>query len=170
MQNHLTFTPALPADLVGILLIIEEARQFMKSQHSGQWQDGTPTKETIINDIAHRRFFVAKMGEEVVGCLALLNHEEGYDRLLTGQWVGHGPYKVIHRFATRRDYFGQGIAGYMLKQAEHIALSEHVKLLRVDTHQLNIPMTRLLLKHGYVMTGTTLIEKTKLRTTFEKLL
>lgn len=168
MEKTLTFHHARIEDLPSILLIIEEAREFMKGQNSGQWQDGTPTEATILNDIKHHQFYVALFGQEVVGCFALLNDEEGYHNLLTGTWKYQGPYKVIHRFATKRAYFGKGIAGFMLSIIEQIAKSKDINIIRVDTHKLNTPMISLLQKHGYEMCGTTLIEKTKLRTTFEK--
>ncbi len=170
MEKQLTLTRASFIDIDAIMSIIDEARQFMKSQLSGQWQDGTPRRSTILDDIAQQRFFVARLKDRIVGCFALLDDEPGYQHLLRGQWRQDGPYLVIHRFATHRDCFGQGIASYMLAQIEVMAKHRQINIIRVDTHVRNIPMLNLLVKHGYIRCGSTLIEKNKLRDVFEKLL
>lgn len=170
MENKLEFLMAQIQDLPAILNIIAEARVFMKSQNSGQWQDGTPNEQTIILDINNKHFYVAKIIDEVVGCLALLDEEEGYNNLLTGTWSKQGPYKVIHRFAVKRSHFGRGIASFMLKKVEDLVLANNIRAIRIDTHELNKPMVSLLLKNNYEQRGTALIEKSKLRIVFEKTL
>jgi len=170
MQNNKTLMLAKLFDLEEILVIIEDARKFMSAQGSGQWQDGTPNKVTITNDIKNNNFYVCKMQNEIVGVLALLEYEEGYDKLLTGRWQHLGPYFVIHRFATKRSQFSKGVATFMLKEVEQIARKNNTYIIKVDTHEKNTPMCNLLLKNGYQVAGTTLIEQTKLRVVFEKYL
>lgn len=170
MTNNLQFTLATLSDLNEILAVIQDARAFLQLQNSGQWQDGTPSEQTIKSDIEAKQFYVAKFEHHVIGVLALLNHEVAYDHLLTGSWDYQTPYKVIHRFAVLRPYTKQGVASYMLDACETLAKQDHIHLIRVDTHEKNIPMTKLLLKKGYLIKGTTLIEGTKLRIVFEKYL
>ncbi len=167
-MNNLKLRQADHRDLPEIIVIIDLARKAMKAHGSGQWQDGTPTAQTIANDINNQQFFVATLNKHIVGCMALLDYEEGYDVLLEGAFIHHDKYKVIHRFATHQDFVNNGIAGFMLEEAELIAKAKAVNLIRIDTHQKNIPMMRLLDKHGYVNCGKTLIEKNKLRVVFEK--
>lgn len=170
MMNKVQFSLATLKELPEILEVIKDARAFLKLQNSGQWQDGTPSEQTIKRDIEAKQFYVAKLDNQVIGVLALLNHEVAYDHLLTGSWDHQTPYKVIHRFAVLRPYTKQGVASYMLDACENLAKQDNIHLIRVDTHEKNIPMTKLLLKKGYLIKGTTLIEGTKLRTVFEKYL
>lgn len=170
MINKVQFALATPDDLPQILHVIDDGRAALKLQNSGQWQDGTPSEQTIRSDIEARHFYVAKFDHQVIGVFALLNHEIAYDHLLTGTWDYKVPYRVIHRFAVLRPYTNQGVASMMLEASEQLAKSDGVYLIRIDTHELNIPMTKLLLKNGYQIKGTTLIEGTKLRTVFEKYL
>lgn len=170
MNSKVHFTLATLTDLPEILLVIDDGRAALKLQNSGQWQDGTPSEQTIRNDIEAHHFYVAKLDNQVIGVLALLDHDVAYDHLLTGTWDDKVPYKVIHRFAVLRPYTNQGVASMMLKAAEQLAKMDGVDLIRIDTHEKNLPMTKLLLKNRYQIKGTTLIEGTKLRTVFEKYL
>lgn len=169
-MNTMNFRLATLDDLTDILFIIEQARERMKHHHSGQWQDGTPSKETIMRDIDGHHFFVATRNNLIVGVTAVLDYEEAYQNLIVGQWTYEGPYKVIHRFAVHKDYLHQGVASFMLESIEHMAINEGVKLIRIDTHEKNIEMLNFLRKQGFINCGTTYIEKTKIRLVFEKLI
>lgn len=170
MINRIQLSLATLVDLPQILHVIDDGRAALKLQNSGQWKDGTPSEQTIRSDIESQHFYVDKIDNQVIGVLALLDHEVAYDRLLTGTWDYDVPYKVIHRFAVLRPFTRQGVASRMLLACEQLAKIDGVFLIRIDTHEKNIPMTKLLLKNGYKIKGTTLIEGTKLRTVFEKYL
>lgn len=169
MENYV-FRKATMDDLEAVLFIIDKAKERMKSHMSGQWQDGSPSKETFIRDIKEEHLYVLTTFDKVIGVLALLDHEGAYDTLLSGEWLHNIPYKVIHRFAVHEAYLGMGVASFMLKSAELLAKSEGVQQIRIDTHERNIPMVKLLIKNGYVQCGSTLIEGTKLRIVFEKVI
>lgn len=157
-------------DIEEIMKIIRDAQAMMALQGTGQWQDGTPAKATILRDINNGHFYVAKDDEIIIGVMAFLDEDPEYQNLLTGAWH-YGPrYKVIHRFAIKGSYRQQGVGSFLLKEAETMAKNQGVDTIRIDTHEKNIPMTRLLEKNGYQAVGTVILEKTKLRTAFEKLL
>jgi GNAT superfamily N-acetyltransferase len=169
MENYV-FRKATIDDLEAVLFVINKAKERMKSHMSGQWQDGSPSKETFVNDINEEHLYVLTTFDKVICVLALLDHESAYDTLLSGEWLHNLPYKVIHRFAVHEDYLGKGVASFMLKSAELQAKSEGIRQVRIDTHERNVPMVKLLLKNGYVQCGSTLIEGTKLRIVFEKVI
>lgn len=168
MISPILITQATLSDLPSIMKVIEDAQAVLKLQHSGQWQDGSPSIVTIRNDIENNNFYVAKKEHSVVGVFALLSYEPAYDNLLSGVWRFQAPYLVIHRFAVSSSFARQGIATKMLNYCEEIAKQNHIHVLRVDTHDKNIPMKNLLIKHGYQFAGTTLIDGTKLRSAYEK--
>lgn len=168
MISPIFITQATLTDLPSIMKVIEDAQAVLKLQHSGQWQDGSPSIVTIRNDIENHQCYVAKKENIVVGVFALLAHEPAYDHLLSGAWKYQAPYFVIHRVAVTSSFAKQGIATKMLHDCERIAKQHHIHVLRVDTHDKNIPMKNLLIKQGYQFAGTTLIDGTKLRSAYEK--
>ena len=155
-------------DLPEIMDVVIDAQEFLKSQDSGQWQDGTPSIATIAEDSTNGRFYVWEEDEKIVGIIALLDHDADYDNLVSGKWRFSGPYIVIHRFAVRSEYHSPGIAIKMLKAVEEIAKERNIETIRIDTHEKNTPMISLLLKNGFQECGKVLIEKTKSRITFDK--
>ncbi|MFA7188444.1 MAG: GNAT family N-acetyltransferase [Alphaproteobacteria bacterium] len=168
MQTTLAIKPAKIGDLTQILLVIADARQLLKTQDSGQWQDGTPSAETIKDDISHYCFYVLKEQNQIVGVMAVLDYEKDYDHLLRGKWTIEGPYFVIHRFAILSQTRGKGLATMMLKYVEKLAIDKHKYAIRIDTHEKNIPMINLLNKNGYQAIGIARLAGNKKRIAFEK--
>lgn len=164
------FSLATYDDLPSILLIIHDAQEFMKSQNSGQWQDGSPSESAFRNDVNNQRLYVAKDGKEVCGVCALLNYDPDYSQLTTGSWIIKEPYIVIHRFAVSSKHRGSGIAQFMISETEKLAKREQIIDIKADTHEKNIPMISLLIKCGFQKRGEVLLEKTKQRVVFEKVL
>lgn len=162
------FRLARLSDLAQIMDVVKDAREFLKAQNSGQWQDGTPLIATIAEDSMNNRFFVWEEEGAIIGIIALLDHDSDYENLKSGQWRFPAPYLVIHRFAVRSDYHAQGIATKILQAVELIAGERNIHTIRVDTHELNIPMIGLLEKNGFAKCGEVLIEGIKPRITFDK--
>lgn len=169
-MNNYGFRLARETDLEKVMTIVFDAQKRLALHQSGQWQDGHPTRETIINDIEQKHLYVSTFEDEVVGMMAVLTHEPSYDHLLSGAWRHEGPYLVVHRFATHRMFLNKGVGTFMLSQIEILAKGVKTHLIRVDTHAKNKEMDALLLKCGFVVCGTTLIDQTKLRTVYEKYL
>ncbi|MFA5421324.1 MAG: GNAT family N-acetyltransferase [Bacilli bacterium] len=156
------------SDLTDIMDVVNDAQKFLKKQNSGQWQDGAPTIATIAEDSINDRFYVWEEEGVIVGIIALLNHDEDYDHLTSGQWRFPTPYLVIHRFAVKSDHHSQGIATSILRAVEGIAKGKSIQTIRVDTHEKNIPMINLLVKNGFEKCGEVMIEGTKPRIAFDK--
>ena len=156
------------SDLVEIMDIVKDAQEFLKTQNSCQWQDGTPTIATVAEDSMNNRFFVWEEEGVIIGIIALLDYDQDYESLKSGQWHFSPPYLAIHRFAVRSDYHAQGIATKMLQAVELIARKRSIKTIRVDTHALNVPMINVLTKNGFLKCGEVLIEGIKPRIAFDK--
>ncbi|MCX5775368.1 MAG: GNAT family N-acetyltransferase [Firmicutes bacterium] len=166
MRFHLARYEDLPA----ILSIIHEAQAFLKTQNSGQWQDGYPTEGILQNDINQQRLYVARNGNDVCGVCAVLNYDPDYSSLTSGSWIIKVPYLVIHRFAVSDKYRRSGVGKYMLSETEKLAKRQQIIDIKVDTHEKNVPMISLLLKSGFEKRGEVLLEQTKQRVVFEKVL
>jgi GNAT superfamily N-acetyltransferase len=157
-------------DLKAIMDIIHDAQLFMRSQNSGQWQDGSPSEATLRSDIEKRQLYIVNDGEIIHGVTAILGHDADYDHLIEGSWKNDQPYLVIHRFAVSSKYRHGGIGTYMLSRVEDLARKRHISDLRVDTHEKNLPMIALLEKNGYEKRGIAMLGGTKERIVFEKVL
>jgi len=156
------------SDLAEIMDVVKDAQEFLKAHNSGQWQDGTPTIATIAEDSMNNRFYVWEEEDAIIGIIALLDHDQDYESLKSGQWRFPPPYLVIHRFAVRSDHHAQGIATKMLQTVEQIARERKIMTIRADTHELNRPMINVLIKNGFSRCGEVLIEGTKPRIAFDK--
>lgn len=157
-------------DLPAIMTIIHEAQAFMKSQNSGQWQDGSPSENTFRQDIDNQRLYVVKDGKDILGVCAIMNYDPDYAHLTSGSWMIKEPYLVIHRFAVSEKARGSGIAKYMLLEAEKLARRQGIVSIKADTHEKNLPMISLLQATGFQKRGEVLLQQTKQRIVFEKVI
>lgn len=169
-MNDRTIRLATKEDIEAILLVIADAKRFMASQGSGQWQDHNPSRARILADIDLAAYYVIILDQRIVGGFALLDYETDYEEMLEGAWLQQGPYLVIHRFAVHSSSRGQGLAGFAIDAIETIAKDRGVPAIRVDTHEKNKPMVSLLKKHGYLHVGAVLLGDFKRRQAFEKIL
>ena len=167
-MENIIFRLARSNDIDAIMAIIADAQEFMKSQRSGQWQDGHPRRAAIIDDIEHEHYYVIEAQGIVVGGLAILDYEADYESLLEGTWMRHGRYLVIHRFAIDSQYAGKGYAKFALAQVDNMAGDLGISSIRVDTHEKNKPMVNLLLGAGYQQIGVVMLRNFKRRLAFEK--
>ena len=157
-------------DLPAIMAIIHDAQVFMKPQGSGQWQDGSPSESTIREDILSHRFYVAKSETGIAGVCAVLGYDKDYVALTSGRWIQDVPYLVIHRFAVAGQSRHSGIGTFMIESIAQMARQQGIDDLRADTHAKNLPMIALLEKSGFVRRGEAMLDSTKLRVVFEKIL
>lgn len=135
-------------ELEKILELYVQARQFMKENgNPDQWGDFYPPREQIEEDIRSGNSYVCQEDGKILG---VFFYEQGadpdYAEIYEGSWIGNGPYGVMHRVAcpgSRR-----GVATFCVNWC--VAQCGD---LRIDTHQDNIPMQRMLEKNGFVRCG-----------------
>ena len=136
-------------DLPRVLEIYAAARAFMRQNgNPTQWQGGYPRQETLEQDIALGRLYVAE-GENghLWGCFMLTSGpDETYAVVEGGTWGWDLPYGVIHRVAC--DGSGRGLVAACVAYA-----SQTYDYLRIDTHHDNLPMQCAVEKAGFVRRG-----------------
>ncbi len=136
------------SNIEDILKIINQAKEYLKSQHIDQWQDGYPNKELFLNDIKNDCLYIVKDNGEVIGVFALINHEPTYDVICDGKWHNDDNYVAIHRIAIDDSYKGKGIAKFIFDYVK-----DNYSYIRVDTHKDNQNMQRCLIKNGFKYCG-----------------
>ena len=129
-----------------------------------------PDEATIRQDIQNGTAYLVELDGIVAACATIaFTPDENYTTMVSGQWLSDRPYAVIHRIAVDDKLKGRGIAGWILEQAEHLCRQRGVESLKIDTHQDNTSMRRLLEKQNYHYCGVIQLHRDlSLRVAYEK--
>lgn len=163
MNIHL----AQPKDLTSLLKLFEEARKTIATLGIDQWQDGYPSETVIKEDIANHRCYVIERDGILQGTFVLVEQEPDYDKIYEGQWQTEA-YIAIHRVAMSVAARGTGITDGIIRYASDHAKNLGRTSLRIDTHRGNLPMRRMLEKHGFQHRGQIFLKDGAPRVAYEK--
>ena len=173
---------ATMCDLDGIMSVIAEARSTIASLGINQWQNGYPQREIIEADINNGVSYCIENTDtgEIVSTFAVFSDGEVlYDRIFDGAWrTGDSPsekkddvcYTAIHRVAISVKARGSGLSSAIINFVREIAIEKKKASLRIDTHEGNVVMRRMLEKNGFVHCGTIFLEDGDPRVAYEKLI
>lgn len=165
------FRKSTKSDITNILKIICEAQNYFKEHNIDQWQDGYPNFETIDNDINKGYGYVLIKDEIILGTVALsFDKEESYANIYEGNWLSNGNSAVIHRIAISNKLKGNNLASVIIKYIEDICLNKNIHSIKIDTHEDNISMQKLLYKNNFKYCGVVYLEDNSKRIAFEKLI
>ncbi|MCL1075466.1 GNAT family N-acetyltransferase [Shewanella dokdonensis] len=150
-------------DLPVILSIYEHAKAFMVANgNAGQWADGYPQPQLIASGIEQRHYYLGvDAGEVVAAFYFAVESEPTYQRIDGGQWLNELPYGVLHRIAVRSSK--KGVASFCLQWC-----FAQTGNMRIDTHENNLPMRRVLEKNGYRYCGVIYVRDGSPRLAFQK--
>lgn len=142
-------------DLDEIMDIYAGARVFMvQTGNPNQWAvRNWPPRELIAGDIAAGKSHVCL---DSFGIAAVFFYDYGRDidptyRVIEGAWVSDSPYGVVHRIAARP---GRGAGKFCIRWAYH-----RCGHLRIDTHEDNKVMQKVLTELGFSYRGIIHIEE-----------
>ncbi len=159
------------AQVVGLW---DQSRAYFKENQIDQWQDGYPDLACLEADMITEESYVLvdEETEEVLGtCFVSFAGEPDYDVIYEGNWQKAEPYGVVHRVAVTPARKGQGLAGQMIDEAVKLCREKGVGSIRMDTHEDNRSMQRMLVKNGFLYRGIILLRRDGAkRVAFEKLL
>ena len=158
-------------DLREIMKIISQAKAYFKENEINQWQNNYPNIETIISDINKNESYVLVEQEDIIATSVIsFNGEKNYENIYNGQWLTNEKFAVIHRIAVSNNHKGKGIAAQILKYVESMCREKGINSIKIDTHEDNISMQKLLKKSGFKYCGIILLEDRSERIAFEKLI
>lgn len=162
------FRKATSKDIYQILTIIDQAKVYFKEQGIDQWQDGYPNFETISNDIQQEESYVLEIENKIIATAMITTKKDpNYTHIQDGNWLHNWSYSVIHRIAINPEYKGKNIASLLIKSTS--ILFPEVQSIRVDTHEDNHSMQRLLEKNGFVYCGIVYVLANAKRKAYEKI-
>lgn len=157
-------------DLIDIMVIIENAKIYMKENKINQWSENYPNEDVFLADLKENRLYVADIDGKVIGMAVLVLDGDADYKNINGKWLSDGEYGVIHRIAVNPDYKSQNVAKNLLDFFENKLKELNYDSIRVDTHKDNKSMLRFIEKNGFQKCGIVYIRKTDERIAFEKLL
>lgn len=162
-----------PDDISSIMLIIEDAKQYLAAQNIAQWQNGYPNIHQVTNDIENKESYVVVNDNHQVMATAMFtcNKEPTY-KVIEGTWriTEDEAYGVVHRMAIKKEYRKFGLATFMFHEFHLKLLEKSVKSLKIDTHEDNLGMQSLIKKLGYVYCGIIYTDYNAKRLAFERII
>ena len=165
---------AKESDFGAMTSLFDEARGTIASLGINQWQNGDPKPETVLEDIALGQSYVITDEEVLCGTFALMNDSEPtYDAIYGGEWrTGNDNknYQAVHRVAISVAMRGKGISTAIIDFAAERARERGRGSIRIDTHEGNVVMRRMLEKHGFVLCGVIYLNDGAARVAYEKIL
>ena len=161
------------ADLDALVSLFAEARGTIAALGIDQWQNGYPSREVIAEDIAlGRSYALTEEDGSLIATFVLMEHEPTYDRIEGGAWLtGDGRnYVAMHRVAVAVRRRGQGVPDRIVHFAREHARALGCRSVRIDTHEGNAVMRRMLEKRGFCHCGTIYLSDGAPRVAYESLL
>ena len=156
-----------------IMGIFAEARQTIASLGINQWQNGYPIEQIVEEDIAQNRSY-SVIDDTICGTfVVILDGEPTYDKIYDGNWLtgnDYADYMAIHRVAVSVRSRGKGVSTEIINFATNLARDNGRSSLRIDTHEGNIVMRKMLEKHGFIYCGIIYLEDGESRVAYEKLI
>jgi L-amino acid N-acyltransferase YncA len=144
-------------DLSRILAIYEYAREFMqKTGNPNQWRDNHPPLDAVEADIKNGNSYVCVGGEaneEILAVFFFTTKPDPTYTEISGTWLNDEPYGVIHRIARASVQSAKGAAAFCINWC-----FAQIPNLRIDTHEDNAPMLKLLGKLGFKRCGIIKLE------------
>ncbi|WP_295670580.1 GNAT family N-acetyltransferase [uncultured Mucilaginibacter sp.] len=138
-------------DIPQIIQMITEVVPLMIATGNFQWDDKYPNAEVFEQDIALQQLWVAAIDGEIGGVSAITTDQS--PEYADVGWDLNEPSIVTHRLAVSPKHQGKGIAAALLLQAEEVAKTKGINVLRIDTNTANQATQRLFPKLGYVFAG-----------------
>lgn len=158
LTQPISCRPAVESDIEDIMLIVRQARNYLKKHRVDQWQGEYLTQDIFAADIANGECYAVTYGERLAGFFCLTEApESGYDKITDGKWHGEGKYCTLHRMAIEARFRGTGLSDMLVDFADETAKAKDAECVRTDTHRKNKAMQKLLKRKGYAYRGNVLV-------------
>lgn len=134
------------------MAIFQRVVPRMRAEGNHQWDDVYPNPEVFARDIQKNQLWASEVEGVLAGVAAITaeqEHEYGQ-----ADWDLSQPAITVHRLAVDPLFRGMGIASALMRQAETVAQSCGISLLRANTDTTNDAVQRLLPRLGYGLSGS----------------
>ena len=146
------------SDTNRIFEIYEYARAYMKAHgNPNQWGDNRPEKSLTKDDIKNQRCYVMEDEGHIFACFVFTI---GFEKEYEAKFPSNDKYGVIHRVAS--DGSKRGIVEQIVDFAKG-----KVNLLRIDTHEDNKIMQKVIERQNFKRLGIIYLEDKSPRILYE---
>lgn len=143
---------AQPDDLPALISLIERVVPLMRAAGNLQWGEDYPAAADLTADIAAGELWLAETAPGELAGLAAITTQQTPEYAAVG-WDLREPAIVIHRLAVAPEQRRAGVASALMRQAEQVARTRGIGVLRVDTNSANQAVQRMLPQLGYSYAG-----------------
>ncbi len=149
--GSLSLRKATAADEEAILRLYENGRAILRRRNIPQWQGEYPGRNDFLKDLERGALYVGERDGDVEAVASLILGEEPTYQVIDGAWGWEAPYGTIHRMTVDSAHSDTAREMEALLEEEARLLGVHG--LRIDTHEENLPMRRLIEKRRYIERG-----------------
>lgn len=125
-------------------------KEFEKPWWFSGWY---PNWDTVCDAVSKKELYLLKIDDQIAA-VAVFNHEQPlvYQSL---DWEDFDKTEVlvIHTLAVHPSYQGRGLTRKILEFAEQWAKKQHLKAIRFDTFEYNLPAQHIYQTSGYQKIG-----------------
>ncbi len=167
-------------DINKIMPLFDMARLTMAKLNIDQWQDGYPYRENIEEDVKNGESYVVENenGEIIATFMLMMRNEPTYNTIYDGKWLTSEdmPYATIHRITiapnsratASSNTLGKPVSKIIIEFAKEFAKENGLAGgIRVDTHEGNIAMRKMLEKNGFKYCGVIHLLDGQLRVAYQ---
>ncbi len=136
------------SEIEKIELIYKNAREFMKlNNNPNQWGDSHPSKELLLDFINKKVLYkIVNDNDEILGVFAFIIGIDPTYIKIDGKWINDSKYGVIHALSS--SYKEKGVFNTVLEFSK-----SKINHIRIDTHEDNLIMQKLILDNGFKYCG-----------------
>ena len=151
-------------DISEVMKITNQAKDLLKKSGSLQWQQGYPNEETFTTDINNKSLYGLYQEQELIAFGAYIYGKDLNYVEIEGKWdiPANDKDMAIHRVAVEENNHGKKLGEKILRYGILHAKNLGCITVKVDTHRINIPMQKSILKSGFAYKGIINIDTDKL--------
>lgn len=153
--------------------IVKDAQNYLAELGIDQWQNGYPNEAVLLNDISNEESYcVLHEDGALMGMTMFTTRQEPTYNSIDGGWLtsDNAVYGVIHRLAVSNRFRSHGVAKFIFEHFETQLRADKIPSMRIDTHEENKGMQKLISQLGYEYCGVIVLESGDKRLAFEKVL
>ena len=149
-------------DLSTVYELLKHGQRLMRqSKNDFQWGDLSRIQELARMDLERGDCYILEENREAVGTFCLpVGKDATYAYVEGGSWAYEGEYGTLHRIASSGKKKGVGKIIFDWAKKRYASL-------RVDTHEVNHTMIRVIEASGFTYVGTIYVEDGTPRRAYE---
>jgi ribosomal protein S18 acetylase RimI-like enzyme len=149
---------AVISNLDRVKEIAESCATDMINRNIFQWNEKYPSKKIFKEDIESNSLYLAKINQEIVGCIMLSENKDDVYKDI--KWLSEDNINLyIHRLAVHPQFQKKGIGKKMMDFAEKYAKSNNYESVRLDTFSKNKRNNIFYENRGYIKLGNVYFPK-----------